>query len=35
MILDAMDALTAQTRAIEGVEAVLHVQAASNKSDHH
>ena len=35
MIQDAMDALVAQTRAIEGVASVLHLQVASNKSDHH
>ena len=35
MIQDAMDALVAQTRAIEGVAAALHLQVASNKSDHH
>lgn len=35
MIQDAMDALVAQTRAMEGVASVLHLQVASNKSDHH
>jgi putative iron-regulated protein len=35
MIQDAMDALVAQTRAIEGVASGLHLQVASNKSDHH
>jgi putative iron-regulated protein len=34
MIQDAMDALVAQTRAIEAVAAGLHVAVASNKSDH-
>jgi putative iron-regulated protein len=35
MIQDAMDALVAQTRAIEGVAATLHLEVASNRSDHH
>jgi len=35
MIQDAMDALVAQTRAIEGIAASLHLQVASNRSDHH
>lgn len=35
MIQDAMDGLVAQTRAIEGVASLLHLQVASNKSDHH
>ncbi|MBV9991071.1 MAG: peptidase [Alphaproteobacteria bacterium] len=34
MIRDAMDALVAQTRAIEGVASVLHLKVASDKSDH-
>ncbi len=34
MIQNAMDALVAQTRAIEGVAAVLRLKVASNKSDH-
>jgi len=35
MIQDAMDALVAQTRAIEGIAAALHLEVASNRSDHH
>ncbi len=35
MIQDAMDALVAQTRAIEGVAATLHLEVASNRSDRH
>jgi putative iron-regulated protein len=35
MIQDAMDALVAQTRAIEGVAASLHLTVTSNRSDHH
>ncbi len=35
MIQDAMDALVAQTRAIEAIAASLHLQVASNRSDHH
>jgi putative iron-regulated protein len=34
LIADAMDALVAQTRAIEAVAASLHVNVNSNKSDH-
>jgi len=34
LVQDAMDALVAQTRAIEAVAAGLKVQVASNKSDH-
>lgn len=34
MIQDAMDTLVAQTRAIEGVAAALHLKVTSNKSDH-
>jgi putative iron-regulated protein len=34
MVQEAMDALVAQTRAIEGVAAVLHLRVASDKSDH-
>jgi len=34
MVQDAMDALVAQTRAIENVATVLHLTVASNKSDH-
>jgi putative iron-regulated protein len=34
LIQDAMDTLVAQTRAIEGVAAKLHLSVASNKSDH-
>jgi putative iron-regulated protein len=34
MIQGAMEALVAQTRAIEGVATVLHLKIASNKSDH-
>jgi putative iron-regulated protein len=34
LISDAMDSLVAQTRAIEGVGAALHLKIASNKSDH-
>jgi putative iron-regulated protein len=35
MIQDAMDALVAQTRAIEGIAATLRLEVASNRSDHH
>jgi putative iron-regulated protein len=35
MLQDAMDALVAQTRAIEGVAATLRLQVASNRSDRH
>jgi putative iron-regulated protein len=35
MIQDAMDALVAQTRAIEGIASTLHLEVASNRSDHH
>ncbi|HTT83841.1 MAG TPA: imelysin family protein [Rhizomicrobium sp.] len=34
LVQDAMDALVAQTRAIEAVAATLKLQVASNKSDH-
>ncbi len=34
LISDAMDALVAQTRAIEGVATVLHLKVSSGKSDH-
>ncbi len=34
LISDAMDALVAQTRAIESVAAVLHLKVSSGKSDH-
>jgi len=34
MVQDAMDALVAQTRAIENIAALLHLTVASNKSDH-
>ncbi len=34
MVQDAMDALVAQTRAIEGVAAALHLKVNSGKSDH-
>jgi putative iron-regulated protein len=34
LVQSAMDALVAQTRAIEGVAAALHLTVASNKSDH-
>jgi putative iron-regulated protein len=34
LVQSAMDALVAQTRAIEGLAAVLHLKVASNKSDH-
>ncbi len=34
MVQDAMDALVAQTHAIEGVAATLHLKVASDKSDH-
>jgi len=34
MLQNAMDALVAQTRAIEGTGALLHLKIASNKSDH-
>lgn len=34
LIQDAMDSLVAQTRAIEGVAAALHLKVVSNKSDH-
>jgi putative iron-regulated protein len=34
MVQESMDALVAQTRAIEGVAAALHLNVASNKSDH-
>ncbi|HTT97836.1 MAG TPA: imelysin family protein [Rhizomicrobium sp.] len=34
IVSDAMDMLVAQTRAIEGVAAALHVTVSSNKSDH-
>ena len=34
LVQSAMDALVAQTRAIEGVATVLHLMVASNKSDH-
>ncbi len=34
MIQDAMDALVAQTRAIENIATLLHLTVASNKSDH-
>lgn len=35
MIQDAMDALVAQTRAIEGIAMTLRLEVASNRSDHH
>ncbi len=34
MVQDAMDALVAQTRAIENVAGLLHLTVASNRSDH-
>jgi len=34
LVQDAMDALVAQTRAIENIAALLHLTVASNKSDH-
>ena len=34
LVQSAMDALVAQTRAIEGVATVLHLRVASNRSDH-
>lgn len=34
LVQSAMDALVAQTRAIEGIAATLHLKVSSNKSDH-
>ncbi|MEI9932998.1 MAG: hypothetical protein WDM89_21305 [Rhizomicrobium sp.] len=34
LVSDAMEALVAQTRAIEGVATTLHVKISADKSDH-